>query len=222
MCKPRDTLPSQHFAHIIQIVYRRAGQLILYLACLPHEAWYSLNAILITCWRLVVSKRHLLEWTPSDQVNQRLQGTLAEWIASMWMGPAAALIAIGILVLEGRFDSLLFASPLLVLWLISPFMARWLSLPFQRKEPKLDPSQIRFLHRMARKTWSFFETFITAEDHWLPPDNYQEAPVEALARRTSPTNMGLALLANLTAYDFGYINISQLLTRTANALANND
>ena len=62
-----------------------------------------------------------------------------------------------------------------------------------RRNPNLDPSQIRFLHRMARKTWGFFETFITAEDHWLPPDNYQEAPVEVLARRTSPTNMGLSL-----------------------------
>ena len=62
------------------------------------------------------------------------------------------------------------------------------------------------------------KTFITAENHWLPPDNYQEAPIEALARRTSPTNMGLSLLANLTAYDFGYINMSQLLTRTANTL----
>ena len=113
-----------------------------------------------------------------------------------------------------RLESLLFATPLLALWLISPLIARWLSQPFHRSEPKLDPVQIRFLHRMARETWGFFETFITAENHWLPPDNYQEAPVEALARRTSPTNMGLSLLANLTAYDFGYISMQQFLDTT--------
>ena len=95
---------------------------------------------------------------------------------------------------------------------------RCLSQPYQRKQSKLDPKQIRFLHRMARKIWDFFETFITVENHWLPPDNYQEAPIEALARRTSPTNMGLLLLANLSAYDFGYINMQKLLERTTNTL----
>ena len=63
-----------------------------------------------------------------------------------------------------------------------------------------------------------FDTFVTAGDNWLPPDNYQEAPREVLCHRTSPTNMGLALLANLSAYDFGYINSSQLLQRTADTL----
>ena len=91
---------------------------------------------------------------------------------------------------------------------------RWLSQPIKLIQSKLDKGQLRFLHRTARKTWDFFDTFMTADNHWLPPDNYQEAPVEALARRTSPTNIGLALLANLTAYDFGYITMDELLKRT--------
>lgn len=214
--KPSDTLPSQHIANIIHITRRRAGQLMLYLACLPHEAWYSLNAILKTQWRVLVSKRHLLEWTPSDQIDQRLHNTPAAWIAHMWVGPVAALVTMEILILQSRLESLLFASPLLMLWFISPLIARGLSQPIQVISPKLEPTQIRFLKKMARRTWGFFETFMTAENHWLPPDNYQELPVEVLARRTSPTNIGLALLANLSAYDFGYINIEQLLERTKN------
>jgi cyclic beta-1,2-glucan synthetase len=215
--KPSDRLPIQHVATTSRTAVKGAGQLILYLACLPHEAWYSLGAILRTIWRMLVSKRHLLEWTPSDLVSQH-SDTRTEWMANMWVGPAAAFAAIVLLITSRRFESLLLAAPLLTLWFTSPFIARGLSRPFQRKEPKLDASQIRFLHRMARKTWGFFETFITAEDHWLPPDNYQEQPIEALARRTSPTNMGLSLLANLTAYDFGYISMQQLLERTENAL----
>jgi cyclic beta-1,2-glucan synthetase len=216
--KPADMLPSQHVTIIIQAAGRTAGQLVLYIACLPFEAWYSLNAILRTGWRMIISQRHLLEWTSSDAVNQQIQNRLALFIVSMWVGPVIAIAACVILTTNGRFISLLLAAPLLVLWLTSPFIAYWLSQPFRRVETKLDSSQIRFLRRMARRTWRFFETFITAEDHWLPPDNYQEAPVAVLARRTSPTNMGLALLANLTAYDFGYINMGQLLTRTSNTL----
>jgi cyclic beta-1,2-glucan synthetase len=77
--------------------------------------------------------------------------------------------------------------------------------------------QILFLRKLSRKTWAFFETFVGPEDNWLPPDNYQEPPVAAVAHRTSPTNMGLALLANLSAYDFGYISAGQLIERTGNA-----
>lgn len=216
--KPNDVLPSQHIANMIQIARKRAGQFVLYLACLPHEAEYSLVAILCTSWRMLVSKRHLLEWTPFDQIDQRLCYTSLKWFARMWMGPTAAFAAVGILVTNGRFGSLLLASPLFLLWLTSPLIAHWLSQPIQIIAPKIDSTQIRFLHIMARKTWGFFENFMTAEDHWLPPDNYQEAPIEALARRTSPTNIGLSLLANLTAYDFGYISIDQLLERINNTL----
>ncbi len=76
-----------------------------------------------------------------------------------------------------------------------------------------------FLRRLARRTWAFFETFVGEDDRWLPPDNVQEHPAAAVAHRTSPTNMGLALLANLTACDMGYIPAGQLIRRTADALA---
>ncbi len=102
-------------------------------------------------------------------------------------------------------------------WL-SPVIAWWISLPLARREARLTAEQTRFLGRIARKTWAFFETFVGPEDHWLPPDNYQEYRDAALAHRTSPTNMGLALLANLSAYDFGYIPAGQLVERTAHTL----
>lgn len=216
--KPIDRLPSQHLANMTQEACHRTAQLIAYLACLPYEAWYSLCAILRTCWRMMISKQHLLEWTPSDQFDSRQGDKLIHWLATMWVGPAAAFLALSILLVHNRIHCLIYATPILLLWLTSPLFARWLSQPFQRMKPKLSAMQIRFLHKMARKTWDFFDTFITAEDHWLPPDNYQETPIEALARRSSPTNMGLSLLANLTAYDFGYITLPQLLDRTSNAL----
>jgi cyclic beta-1,2-glucan synthetase len=216
--KPEDMRSGQHVALTLQTAKHGLEQLLFYIACLPHEAWYSSVAIVRTCWRVFISKRNLLEWTPSDQVDKRLKDTWVEWISHMWMGPVLAVTVLFVLLFETRFESLFWSIPILTLWFSSPFLARWLSQPFQRKQHKLDAIQMRFLHKMARKTWAFFETFMTVENHWLPPDNFQETPIEALARRTSPTNIGLSLLANLTAYDFGYINMQQLLDRTANTL----
>ncbi len=110
------------------------------------------------------------------------------------------------------------AAPILGLWLASPWIAWRISQPIEPSAvPELRPKQLAFLRRTARKTWRFFETFVTAQEHWLPPDNFQEEPVPVVASRTSPTNMGLALLANLAACDFGYLSVGQLLRRTHDA-----
>ena len=90
----------------------------------------------------------------------------------------------------------------------------YISLPIAERKAKLSISQRVFLRKLSRKTWLFFETFVSEKDNWLPPDNYQKNPVGTIAHRTSPTNIGMALLANLSAYDFGYISIGQLIDRT--------
>src|SRR3546814_10558887 len=83
----------------------------------------------------------------------------------------------------------------------------------------LSASQLGFLGRLSRRTWAFFEDFVTDADHWLPPDNIQEHPSLLVARRTSPTNVGLALLANLSAHDFGYLQGERLVVRVGRTLA---
>ena len=110
--------------------------------------------------------------------------------------------------------ALLVAAPILALWLLAPALMWWISLPLQRRAAHLSARQTRFLRKLARRTWEFFETFVTAKDHWLPPDNYQEQPVAVLAHRTSPTNMGLALLANLSAWFTGPGRGGNLIARS--------
>ena len=95
-------------------------------------------------------------------------------------------------------------------------------MPLIQRKAKLTITQKLFLRDIARKTWSYFETFVGQEDNWLPPDNFQENPVAVIAHRTSPTNIGLALLANLSAYDFGYITTRQLIDRTSNTFKTMD
>ncbi|MDD5387899.1 MAG: glucoamylase family protein [Gallionellaceae bacterium] len=215
--KPDDMRPGQHLAAATHGAGQRFVQAGFALATLPHEAFYSLDAILRTLWRLLVTKQRLLEWNPSGDQERHSRSDLAASFRAMGFAPVLAVGGAITLALENP-AALWVASPILLLWLVSPAIAWWSSLPLARREARLTSEQTRFLGRIARKTWVFFETFVGPEDHWLPPDNYQEYREATLAHRTSPTNIGLALLANLSAHDFGYIPTGQLLERTSNTL----
>ncbi|OQW65793.1 MAG: cyclic beta 1-2 glucan synthetase [Nitrospira sp. ST-bin5] len=215
--KPEDVLPEQHAAVAIRAAGQHVVQTVLTLTFLPYEAFYSVDAIVRTIWRMAVTHTRLLEWNPSSNQDLDRRTDLVAYSRMMWIGPVLATASAMYLSLE-ETASLDVAVPILGLWLASPAVAWWISQPITRPEVHLTTDQTIFLRKLARKTWAFFEQFVGADDHWLPPDNFQEHPVAVIAHRTSPTNMGLALLANLSAYDFGYISAGQLIERTTNAL----
>jgi len=136
----------------------------------------------------------------------------------MWVAPLVAL-ALALGVWHTHPAEWLFCAPVLLLWLVSPVIVWWISLPLVSPEPDLSSAQRAFLRTSARRTWRFFASFVGPQDNWLPPDNFQEYPTPTLASRTSPTNIGMALLANQAAYDFGYICAGEFLQRTENTLA---
>ncbi|TQC98227.1 cyclic beta 1-2 glucan synthetase [Moraxellaceae bacterium AER2_44_116] len=212
--KPHDIVLAQHLTTVMTTAGRHLAQAGFRLACLPHEALFSLEAILRSLWRMIVTHQGLLEWRISTHSSPS-KTTLLTTYRMMWITPFAALITLVI----GKFGMSHFwvMLPFLCLWLAAPALVWWMSQPIARREVVLSSEQVLFLRRMSRKTWDFFEKFVVAEDNWLPPDNFQESPCSVIAHRTSPTNLGLALLANLSAYDFGYIPLTSLLTRTENA-----
>ena len=215
--KPGDVTLGQHLAAAVRSAGRHLAQAVFTLVCLPYEAFFSLDAIVRTAWRLLITHRRLLEWNPSSGPDRNGRTDLAGSCRTMWIAPviaAAAAITLALL----RPTALVVAVPILGLWFASPAIVWWISRPLARREARLTTEQTLFLRKLSRKTWAFFETFVGPEDHWLPPDNFQEHPSAVVAHRTSPTNMGLALLANLSAYDFGYISAGQFIERTANAL----
>ena len=214
--KPRDVLLGQHIAAAMRNAPRHFAQSAFTLACLPYETYFSLDAIVRTAGRMLWTHRRLLEWSPSGDRDHNNRAGLVAFCRTMWIGPAVATAAVIDLALS-RPAALGVAGPILALWFVSPVIAWWISRPLARRAARLTAGQTIFLQKLSRKTWAYFETFVGPEDHWLPPDNFQEHPVAVIAHRTSPTNMGLALLANLSAYDFGYIPAGQLIERTANA-----
>jgi cyclic beta-1,2-glucan synthetase len=214
--KPQDVLPKQHVAATLRSAELHIVQTVLTVACLPYEAFFSLDAIVRTIWRMLVTRTRLLEWSPSSNQERDRRTGLAAYCRMMWIGPVLATASVIYLMLSEP-GSLDVAMPILGLWFSSPAVAWWISQPITPREVYLTGDQTIFLRKLARKTWAFFEEFVGPGDHWLPPDNYQEHPVAVVAHRTSPTNMGLALLANLSAYDFGYLSAGQLIERTTNA-----
>jgi cellobiose phosphorylase len=196
---------------------RQLMQSVVALIFLPCDAWLSLDAISRTLVRRWVTHRRLLEWRTSREAERTARTSVAGCYRALWIAPAVALgTAAGVVRLAPSAWPL--TLPGLAVWAAAPALAWWLSRPLAIPAPNLAPAQTAFLRRTARRTWDYFATFVTAEEHWLPPDNFQEIPTATLATRTSPTNLGLALLANLAAQDLGYLSVGGLLRRTTDAL----
>ncbi|WP_216849841.1 GH36-type glycosyl hydrolase domain-containing protein [Acidisoma sp. L85] len=186
---------------------------------LAHQAWLMGDAIARTLWRLFVVRRHLLEWVPAAQANlcPRLDvfGSYRKMVAAPLIGGAAILLS----VIFGRGTWPLVA-PFAVLWAFSPAGARWVSRsPRVAIRPSRSDPRTSVLRLTARRTWRFFETFVTSADHMLPPDNFQETPTPTVAHRTSPTNIGLYLLSVASARDLGWIGLVEATERLEATLA---
>ncbi len=215
--KPNDVLFGQHLSTTVRSMSQQFSHAALMLIFLPYEAWFNLDAIIRTQWRVLVSHHKLLEWNPSSEATRQSGNGLFSYIRSMWIAPLLATVTAVYLIADNPF-ALQAAAPILLMWWLSPAIACWISRPIPRRQAQLSDDQTLFLKILSRKTWAFFETYVGPEDNWLPPDNVQEHPVAVVAHRTSPTNIGLSLLANLAAYDFGYIPAGQLIERSENTL----
>ena len=189
------------------------SQLAMMLTLLAHQAWLMSDAISRTLYRLYVSHRLLLEWTTAAQAKRTTRLDVRGFYATMAGAMALAAAAAVFVALAGHGGAMI-AAPFVILWMLSPAVARWASLPPPIEGAKpLSPADTTALRLTARRTWRFFEKFVTAEDNMLPPDNFQEDPKPVLAHRTSPTNIGLYLLSVVAAHDFGWIGTHETVER---------
>ena len=178
------------------------------------QAMIMVDAIGRTLYRLFVSRQQLLEWTTTSEAERARAKGSSDLDLRMLFGSAFAL-GTGAIVGLAAPAALPLAAPLLLLWASAPLIAQWLSrpLPSRDRSSPLSDEDRRELRLCARKTWYFFETFVTREDNWLPPDNFQEDPRPVVAHRTSPTNIGLYLLSTVAARDFGFVTLGELAYR---------
>ena len=220
---PRPQQPLRVFIHDVWSELKTAGaQVLLQTTLLAYHAGEMVHAIVLTLVRMVITQRRLLEWETAAATAARSTGLSARrgpsrFVIEMWTGPAVALLTLGA-ALWLRPAALPVASPFLFAWLVSPWVSWWLSRTVVPPRLVLDADEAQQLRLVARRTWHYFEHFVTAEDHWLPPDNVQAVPEERIAHRTSPTNLGMGLLSTLAAHDFGYLTTGQLVTQVDRTL----
>jgi cyclic beta-1,2-glucan synthetase len=190
----------------------------LQLTFMANEASERLHAIAVTLVRLGVTGRRLLEWeTTAASAARSGAATPDAFVRGMIASPliaAATLLA----VMVWRPWAWPVAAPILLLWIAAPWIAYSLSRPVPARRAELPPGDRSYLLDVARKTWMYFETLGGAEDHFLPPDNIQVGAETIIAHRTSPTNIGLGLLATLAAHDLGFIETPELVTRIERTL----
>src|SRR6202050_4429158 len=188
----------------------QAGLTISFLA---FQASQMADAIGRTLVRLLVTRKHLLEWVTAAQAKHRVDLNPVGVFTRMAGGVVLAVGTLAAVWLEAP-HALLAATPFVALWIVSPAIAYWISLPARPSDlEQLSEAQTQALRRISRRTWRFFETFVTAEEHFLPPDNFQEDPKPVVAHRTSPTNIGLYLLATLSARDFAWVGTAEAAER---------
>lgn len=168
-------------------------QTLVQLLFLPYQAWICASAALTALWRMGVSHKKLLAWTTAAEAERRAGDGLWANYQKMWPSVAAGLLC----VVCSRFPA---GAAVGLVWMASPVFSWAMSRPVARAR-RLEKEDRPFLLHQAALIWQYFAEFLRPQDHWLPPDNWQEQPAVGLARRTSPTNIGMALLCCLAAAD---------------------
>ena len=193
------------FANRVTNLQGSIFRILLELSFLPDKAYKTLNAIVKTIYRMKVSKQNLLEWTTAEEAEKQAKTDVFSYYRNMISNVILGLIFI--------LSSNLFLRVLGILWILAPSIACYVSKEIKDKKPieQLNNKEKEYILEIGNKTWKFFEDLINEENNFLPPDNIQEDRKEKVAKRTSPTNIGLGMLAVISAYDLKYIDLKQCI-----------
>ncbi|HUO45738.1 MAG TPA: glucoamylase family protein [Acidimicrobiia bacterium] len=197
---------------------RTVGRFGLQSAFLAHQALRTTDAIVVTLWRLAVSRKGLLNWVTAEEAERQFgldRAAFVQRMAPSMLVGLASTTAAALVKPEAFVVALAWSG----MWVVAPLIAHWASIP--RPAQVADPptaAEAEALRLIARRTWRYFERFVSEEDNWLPPDNYQE-DLSVVAHRTSPTNIGLYLLAVLSAREFGWIGMEDAVARLESTLS---
>ena len=213
-----QTLARAHFYSVYIDLVSASAQVVLRIVFIAHTAASMADAMVRSLYRTYISRRLMLEWRTAAQVHAGAYDTVRNYGRLMWIAMVIGLFGLVSTALLGD-STLSLATLFCVLWIASPIIAWWVSQSAETEDRLQVRSEDRaVLRTVARRTWNYFETFVTAEHHHLPPDNFQEIPDPVVANRTSPTNIGVYLLSVISARDFGWISMAQTVKRLQQTL----
>lgn len=208
----RRAIELRHFLDVgaVELLRATAGAAWQFVQ-LAAQTRLLLDAMFLATWRLTVSRRHLLQWTTTAQAQAQASQRLPPFLRNAAL---SSVLCLALAVVAARWSAYPVAGPLLfVAWALAPFAAWWSSRVDAQVPDPLRAEQRSYLEKLAHDTWCFFEHVVGPEDNHLPPDNLQLEPQPTIAHRTSPTNIGMYLLASCCAREFGWIDTAVLLAR---------
>ena len=192
-------------------------QFVLSVVFLPYQAFMVLDAVLVTLVRVLITKKNMLVWVTSADSDKGQKNSLRSYLVTMGISVLEGLTLVALTAFV-KPESLVISLVLFAIWALSPLLAYYISKDDNQDEEKLEHSDLEDLRKIARKTWRYFEEFANRKNNYLAPDNYQEEPHKGIAYRTSPTNIGLGLLASLSGRDFGYKGIVETIQDLSNTV----
>ena len=192
----------------------------LTLGCLPYKAYISIKAITVTLYRVLISHKHLLEWTTSEEAEKQSKSSLISYYNMMKINSILGVFSVIVSIVNSN-----------VLWiflgiyiLITPYLMWFISKDKNKEKDieKISDEDKEYIKEIARKTWSYFEEYLTKENNYLIPDNYQEDRKEEVIARTSSTNIGLSMLAVISAGDLEFIEKEKAIELLKNIILSID
>ncbi|MBD9593298.1 MULTISPECIES: cyclic beta-(1,2)-glucan synthase [Ensifer] len=217
-----DIVARAHLHAVLNEVRAANAQVALRIVFIAHNAAMMGDAIVRSLYRTFVSGKLMLEWRTAAQVQSAGHGTIGDYYRAMWVAPALSAISLALAAISDTGLPFI-GIPFALLWALSPAVAWFVSQSAETEDQLVVSDEaIDEMRLIARRTWRYFETFVTAEQHFLPPDNFQETPQPVLAERTSPTNIGVYLLSVMSARDFGWIGFEETINRLEQTIATID
>ena len=184
--------------------------------CLPYKAYVSFKAIIKTLFRVLISHKNLLEWTTSEEAEKQAKTDLISYIIQMWFNAFLGICATVYGIFKANFLSVISGA----IWIITPCIMWYISRNKNKVKPveKLSKEEKDYVLKIGRDTWKFFDDYLTKENNYLIPDNYQKDRKEEVITRTSSTNIGLSILAVVSSYDLGFIDLNKCTTLLNNMI----
>ncbi len=170
---------------------------------LPDIAFLELSATSKALYRMHISHSFLLEWTTASSAENNTNNDIISYIKSMQMQIIISIIlllSIFLNIIKNFNISNLIAAIFTISWTLAFYLMYNLG-KTKKTKINLEQNEKEYLTKIAKKTWNYFKECMV---NYLPSDNYQEDRKEKYVMRTSPTNIGLAMLSAISSYDLKF------------------
>lgn len=187
-------------------------------ATIPYYSKLYMDAFFRSLYRQTISKKNLLNWITAEEVEQETKHQFSKYLIEFIPNFITSILFIAIGVLTGNYAAYLLAF----VFLTAPFILYSISKDIDHNQIELKEKKVEELYEIAERTWNYFRDYLTEENHYLIPDNYQENREVKLDHRTSPTAIGYSLTSVISAYALGFMEKKETISLLENILESID